>query len=134
MNKKARSNLYFVKRLSKRLTSKTNKDAKDFVPTHEFIDGLQLSFRQGKNLAKLYTVINHLRYGEELPAKNRDHQINGKKKNQKARECHVEPDWLFIYRFSENHQELILIGLDVGSHSHTGMTEDYTTRAKKFSF
>lgn len=125
MSSKNRNNSYFVKKLSHKLVSKDkSKRGKDFIPTKEFIRGLKLSFRQGKNISKLYSVINQIRYGETLRESNFDHQITGSKKNQKARECHIEPNWLFLYRISEDKNQLILIGLDVGSHNDTGMTEN----------
>ena len=51
--------------------------------------------------------------GEELPEKNKDHQLKGVWKD--FRECHVEPDWLLIYRKEDT--ELILYATATGSHA-----------------
>jgi len=49
-----------------------------------------------------------------LPAKYKDHQLKGKKSEN--RECHISPDWLLVYQ--KNKEELILLLLNTGSHSH----------------
>ena len=69
--------------------------------------------KQGKNIEKLYEIINILAYGEELDAKYRDHNLIGNYKGY--RECHIEPDWLLIYKVMEN--ILILTLSRTGSHS-----------------
>lgn len=45
--------------------------------------------------------------------KNKDHQLSGSW--QGFRECHIEPDWLLIYRIDNS--ELILFATSTGSHS-----------------
>ena len=49
---------------------------------------------------------------QKLPDKNKDHSLKGNYIN--CRECHIEPDWLLIYRI-ENNQDIILVR--TGSHS-----------------
>jgi len=49
--------------------------------------------------------------GHALPPKNRDHNLSGNYSGFK--ECHIEPDWLLIYRITEI--ELILIR--TGTHA-----------------
>ena len=51
--------------------------------------------------------------GDDLPAKNKDHHLKGVWKYFIA--CHIEPDWLLIYRKEEN--ELILYATATGSHA-----------------
>jgi mRNA interferase YafQ len=65
----------------------------------------------GKDLNKLRVVIELLVQGNDLPSKNRDHFLIGKYKD--FRECHIEPDWLMIYKLTPT--ELILVR--TGSHS-----------------
>ena len=65
----------------------------------------------GKDLNKLRVVIELLVQGNDLPPKNRDHFLIGKYKD--CRECHIEPDWLMIYKLTPT--ELILVR--TGSHS-----------------
>ncbi len=67
--------------------------------------------RRGKNLRKLDDIIVLLVQEKPLPIKNRDHQLKGKYYGR--RECHIEPDWLLIYRKEGN--KIILER--TGSHS-----------------
>jgi mRNA interferase YafQ len=52
--------------------------------------------RRGYNRALLEAVVNALRRDEELPAARRDHPLKGEWKGW--RECHIQPDWLLIYK------------------------------------
>lgn len=67
--------------------------------------------RQGKDAAKLKDVITALVWGKPLPENNRDHKLSGTYSD--CRECHIEPDWLLIYRIDLD--EIVLIR--TGSHS-----------------
>jgi len=49
--------------------------------------------------ALLETVIDALRDGQHLPYARRDHPLKGEWKGW--RECHIEPDWLLIYKATE---------------------------------
>lgn len=51
--------------------------------------------KRGKDLDKLFTIVERLANGEALPPSNRDHALGGNWKDH--RECHIEPDWLLIY-------------------------------------
>lgn len=42
-----------------------------------------------------------------------DHSLGGVYRGH--RECHIEPDWLLIYRIKED--ELVLVATHLGSHS-----------------
>jgi mRNA interferase YafQ len=52
--------------------------------------------KRGKNLNKLKWIIETLVAAEELPTRNKDHALRGTLKD--CRECHIEGDWLLIYR------------------------------------
>jgi len=52
--------------------------------------------RQQKDPAKLERVVKLLLSGQPLDDKYRDHPLAGNWKNH--RDCHLEPDWLLIYR------------------------------------
>lgn len=69
--------------------------------------------KQGKNIDKLFTVIEKLANGETLEIKYRDHDLTGNYKG--CRECHIEPDWLLVYEIINN--KLVLMLYRVGSHS-----------------
>jgi mRNA interferase YafQ len=74
---------------------------------------VKLMKRQHRDMAKLDKVLDLLAEGNPLPPEYKDHQLKG---NYKAfRECHIEPDWLLIYKIVES--ELIIIAIATGSHS-----------------
>lgn len=58
-------------------------------------------------------IIRKLANGEELPEANRDHNLSGSWVGH--RECHIEPDWLLIYRLDDD--VLVLTLTRTGSHS-----------------
>ena len=60
---------------------------------------------------KLKDIIHRLIDAKRLPPRSKDHQLKGTLKD--CRECHIEPDWLLIYRIEG--AELCLIR--TGSHS-----------------
>lgn len=69
--------------------------------------------KQGKDLAKLEVVLETLVRGEPLPDAMRDHSLGGTYHGH--RECHIEPDWLLIYRVDL--EDLVLVATCTGSHS-----------------
>ncbi len=79
----------------------------------QFKKDLKLAKKQGKNLDLLKKVITLLMSGEELPQKYKDHTLIGNYAS--TRECHIQPDWLLIYRLDEELNVLHLIR--TGSHS-----------------
>jgi mRNA interferase YafQ len=83
------------------------------IPQEEngFRKDIKLMQKRGKNLEKLKSIICKLIAKEPLPAKNRNHQLIGKYKG--FLECHIEPDWLLIYRTTS--KNLILVR--TGTHS-----------------
>ena len=71
--------------------------------------------KQGKDLNKLYSVIEKLANNEKLDIKYKDHQLINDKTYKNCRECHIEPNWLLIYKYQDD--ELILLLFATGSHS-----------------
>ena len=69
--------------------------------------------RQGKDLSKLEVTLEALVCGQALPEAVRDHSLGGTYRGH--RECHIEPDWLLIYRIDE--EGLVLVATRTGSHS-----------------
>ena len=69
--------------------------------------------KRGKGLAKLKYVVNELANQRPLDEKYRDHELTGNYRN--FRECHIEPDWLLIYRIEKG--ELTLALVRTGTHS-----------------
>lgn len=81
--------------------------------TNQFKKDLKIAKKQGKDLDKLFEVINILANGEKLDTKFKDHDLSGSYKG--TRECHIEPDWLLIYEIDNN--ALILMLYRLGTHS-----------------
>jgi mRNA interferase YafQ len=81
--------------------------------TNQFKKDVKRAKKQGKNLKKLYDVIEKLANGETLDVKLRDHNLTGLYKG--TRECHIEPDWLLVYEIMEG--VLVLMLHRLGSHS-----------------
>lgn len=65
----------------------------------------------GKDMDKLKQIIERLASAQDLPARTKDHRLKGTLKD--CRECHIEGNWLLIYRIEGS--ELCLIR--TGSHS-----------------
>lgn len=82
-------------------------------PTSQFKKDLKLAKKTNRNLSLLKKIINQLANGEKLDEKYRDHALAGNWKGH--RECHIQPDWLLIYRVEED--ILVLSLIRTGSHS-----------------
>jgi mRNA interferase YafQ len=52
--------------------------------------------KRGLDMERLKTVIRLLVEGKPLPPRYRDHPLIGNYKGH--RECHIQPDWLLIYK------------------------------------
>ncbi len=73
----------------------------------------KLAQKRGYNINLLKEVIEILANGEQLPEKYLDHPLSGDYSG--SRECHIEPDWLLIYRIEK---DLLVLGLTrTGTHS-----------------
>ncbi len=81
--------------------------------TTQFKKDLKLAKKQGKELDKLFDVVNILADGGVLDARFRDHELSGNYKG--TRECHIEPDWLLIYEI--RNEVLVLMLYRLGTHS-----------------
>lgn len=71
--------------------------------------------KQGKDLNKLYVVIEMLANKEKLDKEYKDHQLIDDKTYKNCRECHITPDWLLVYKYED--ENLVLILFATGSHS-----------------
>lgn len=81
----------------------------------EFKKSFKKLIKQGKNIDKLLDVVEMLSRKEQLDPKYKDHALYNDKKFKGCRDCHIEPDWLLIYKYLDN--ELILLLVNTGSHS-----------------
>ncbi len=64
--------------------------------SNQFERDLKKMLKQGKNGGKIEAVMKNLINEEALAPKYKDHKLIGNYKGR--RECHVEPDWLLIYK------------------------------------
>ena len=83
------------------------------VVSNQFKKDMKLAKKRGLKLEHLAEVVNTLAAQLPLNEKYRDHNLTGKYRG--FRECHVEPDWLLIYRIEADELELFLFR--TGSHS-----------------
>ena len=79
--------------------------------TTRFKRDVKLIKKRNKDTEKLKTLIKKLANEEELEARYCDHSLVGNYKGR--RECHIEPDWLLIYK----KEPKIIILERTGSHS-----------------
>ncbi len=83
------------------------------VASNKFKKDLKLAAKRGFNLTLLREVVNTLANQKPLDQKHRDHNLSGI--YSQFRECHIQPDWLLVYRVEENELELFLFR--TGTHS-----------------
>jgi len=69
--------------------------------------------KRGYNMSLFKEVVEMLLDGEVLPAKFRDHPLQGDKRGY--RDCHIQGDWVLIYKINKNALTLILS--ETGTHS-----------------
>lgn len=74
---------------------------------------IKLLKKRGYDLQALKIVVDLLLTGNALPVKYNDHPLGGNWIGH--RECHVDPDWLLIYRVDKG--TLILTLVRSGTHS-----------------
>jgi len=81
--------------------------------TSQFRKDYKRCRKRGLNMKLLQEVVDKLLAGEQLEDRYRDHGLFGKYIG--FRECHVQPDWLLIYRIDND--LLILTAARTGTHS-----------------
>ena len=68
--------------------------------TTQFRKDLKMQQKRGKDLQKVKDFITHYLSEDSLPVNNRDHALTGNWSGW--RDCHLEPDWLLIYKRSSD--------------------------------
>ena len=86
---------------------------REIVVSNQFKKDLKLAKKRGLDFALLERVVDMLVEGKKLPAQYHDHGLSGDYVG--FRECHMEPDWLLIYRVDDRLLELFLFR--TGTHS-----------------
>lgn len=70
------------------------------IYTKSFEKDIKIAVKKGKDLGKLKKLIELLSTKSPLPIKYRDHSLIGNFIGR--RECHIEPDWLLIYKINKD--------------------------------
>ncbi len=85
----------------------------DIVWTSRFKKDYKLAMKRGLSIELLDNIIRTLAAGKPLPEQNRDHPLSGNWRGH--RECHIQPDWLLIYKIDRG--ALVLTLTRTGSHA-----------------
>lgn len=81
----------------------------------QFKRDYKLMLKRGCDSRKIEEIITLLAKQEPLPERYRDHALVNSRNYKNVRECHIEPDWLLVYRI--NNDVLILELIRTGTHS-----------------
>lgn len=81
----------------------------------QFKKDYKLAIKRGCDLEEFKTILSYLVNEKPLPDKYRDHALANTKEFKNVRECHVQPDWLLIYKICED--RLVLTLIRTGTHS-----------------
>ena len=82
-------------------------------PTSQFRKDVKLCKKRGLDIGLLTGVLKLLAEGTPLPETYRDHSLSGNFEG--CRECHILPDWLLIYEYSNS--DLIIYLTRTGIHN-----------------
>lgn len=81
------------------------------IYTNVFARDIKKAQKRGKDMSKIKKVMTILINEKTLPRKHKEHRLIG---NYASRmECHIEPDWLLIYK----REEQSIIFERTGTHS-----------------
>ena len=85
----------------------------DIILSNQFKKDLKLIAKRGYKLNLLEIIIDKIANHTKLEEKYRDHALTGNYIG--FRECHIQADWLLIYRIENDN--LILFLSRTGTHS-----------------
>ena len=83
--------------------------------TSRFKKEFKKVLKQGKDENLFLEVLNVIANGKELAEKYKNHKLINNKIFKECYECHIQPDWLLVYKVQDN--ELVLLLFATGSHS-----------------
>lgn len=86
---------------------------RDIVWTTKFKKDYKLALKRHMDIELLDNIIRMLARGETLPESNKDHELSGDWVGH--RECHIQSDWLLIYRIEDD--VLVLTLSRTGTHN-----------------
>ena len=76
--------------------------------TGQFERDLRRAKRRGKDLDKLWTIVETLCAGARLARRYRPHRLSSGR--DRAWECHIEPDWLLVWHETDDTLVLVRTG------------------------
>ena len=83
---------------------------RNIVHTRQFEKDVKNLVRAGNyKIDKLKTLIQLLEIGKPLPRNYKAHKLRGDKNNT-LWECHIQSNWLLVYRISGNTVQLVRSG------------------------
>jgi mRNA interferase YafQ len=85
------------------------------IYTNQFSKDVKKAQKRGKNLEKFKIIAKTLLDGNKLDDLHKDHALIGNYVGR--RECHIESDWLLIYKLTIKLNEKQIIFERMGSHS-----------------
>ena len=88
---------------------------REIIYANQFKKDMKLARRRHLPEEELIEVVTDLANDIPLPAKNKDHALQGEFAG--CRECHIQPDWLLIYSKESDGELHILNLLRTGTHS-----------------
>ena len=83
--------------------------------TAQFKKDYKLAVKRGCDPQKFAEVVAILCSEQPLPEKYKDHQLTNSRNYKDMRECHIQPDWLLVYKVIN--ETLILKLIRTGSLS-----------------
>jgi mRNA interferase YafQ len=81
---------------------------RELIRSAQFKRDVKLAGKRGKDMAKLRELILLLIEASPLPPRYKDHVLGGEWKHH--RDCHIEPDWLLLYKVDGNDLYLVRTG------------------------
>ena len=88
---------------------------RQIATTSKYRKDWDLAKRRNLPIEELNDVIYNLANDIPLPKEKKDHALQGNYVGY--RECHIKPDWLLIYRKTDNNELQILELARTGTHS-----------------
>jgi mRNA interferase YafQ len=82
------------------------------IRSNKFERDVIKQIKSGKDIEKLIVVTDLIADGTRLPRQYKDHPLSGNWKG--FRDCHIEPDWLLIYKIEKDS----VIFAQTGTHSY----------------
>ena len=83
-------------------------NVRNLIGGARFRRDVKLAKRRGKDMSKLRELILLLVAGGPLPPCYKDHPLSGEWKHY--RDCHIEPDWLLVYKIDGDDLYLVRTG------------------------